>query len=72
VTSIGFNLPSDERVKLTIYDLAGNVLKTMEQDYSKGYHEVRILKDELPTTGVLIYKLETNGFTDTKKMVLLN
>lgn len=72
VTTIGFSLPYDERVRLSIYDISGNVVKAIEQDYSKGYHEVRLLKDDLPTAGIMYYKLETNGFTDTKKMVLLN
>lgn len=72
VTTIGFNLPTDERVRLSILDVSGNVLKVYEQDYSKGYHEIRLLKDELPITGVLLYKLETRGFTDTKKLILLD
>ncbi|GIV32415.1 MAG: hypothetical protein KatS3mg030_717 [Saprospiraceae bacterium] len=72
VTTIGFELPTEGFARLRIMDLSGNVLKVFENNYPSGYHEIRLLRDELPASGVLLYQLETNGFTETRKMVIVN
>jgi hypothetical protein len=54
---------------MTIFDIAGRVIKTVEGDFSKGYNEVAI--DEILGSGVLNYKLETATETATKSMIIL-
>lgn len=68
-TVIGFNLPKAEHAKMTIYDIAGRVLKVVEGDFNKGYNEVTV--DEILGSGVLNYKLETATETATKSMIIL-
>ncbi|MEK7254581.1 MAG: HYR domain-containing protein, partial [Bacteroidota bacterium] len=70
-TNIGFTLPETAPARLTIFDMDGRVLKTIEQVFTKGYHVLSVERRELPVSGVLFYKLETPGHTATMKMVLL-
>jgi hypothetical protein len=51
--------------------VAGKVIKVIERAFDKGENHVLINKIELGATGMLIYKLESGSFTDTKKMILL-
>jgi Dockerin type I domain len=71
-TKIAFNLPTDSRAKMIISDAAGRVLKTIEGNYLKGYNEIKIVKNELNTSGIVFYRLETPTNTATKKMIVLN
>ncbi len=70
-TNIGFNLPESGWAKLTIYDLSGKVLKTLDRHFEEGYNRVTIEGDELPSGGVLFYQLETSGNRATRKMALI-
>ena len=71
-TTIGFNLPEASTVNLKVYDVAGRVLKSINGDFAKGYHEVNINRSELNATGVLYYQLDTDNNTATKKMILVD
>jgi hypothetical protein len=71
VTNIGFSLPEASQAKLIIYDLSGQVLKSFEQHFEKGYNELSINRSDLPIGGILFYQLETPTHTATKKMILL-
>jgi hypothetical protein len=71
-TVIGFVLPESTPATLTIYDVTGKVLKLIEGDYTKGYNEVSILKSQLNATGVLYYQLDSEIFTATRKMVVID
>jgi hypothetical protein len=70
-SQISFLLPESAFAKLTITDVAGKVIKVIEKAFDKGENHVLINKAELGATGILIYKLESGSFTDTKKMILL-
>ena len=71
-TAIGFNLPEATHVSLKIYDAAGRILKSVEGDYTKGFHTVNVNRNELAGgVGVLYYQLETDKRTATKKMILI-
>ena len=69
-TTIGFWLPKAGAATLTIRDITGKILRVIRDAYSAGYNEVLLYSDELPSTGVLYYTLETNNFTATKKMII--
>ena len=71
-TEIGFNLAKDSHVKLSFLDGTGKVLKIIEDDYDKGYHKITVKKDEVNTSGVIYYQINTDNFTSTKKMIILN
>ncbi len=67
-TTIGFNLPASEYAKLTIYDMTGRVLKTIEGEFKKGYNEVNV--SDLNASGVVEYKLQTSTNAAMKKMII--
>lgn len=71
-TMIGFNLPEASLINLKIFDATGRVLKLVEGDFTKGYHEINIRNGELNGTGVLYYQMQTNNNTATKKMILVD
>ena len=68
-TTVSFTLPEDSKAKLTIYDMAGRTLATVEGDYKRGFNEMII--NDLTITGVLFYRLDTPNNTGTKKMIVL-
>lgn len=70
-TRIGFNLPTDGAAKLTVYDAAGRVLMVRNGQFAKGYNEMIVTKSELSATGVMYYRLDSNGNTATKKMIII-
>ncbi len=70
-TTIGFILPEASNATLTIMDVSGRVLKSIEGDYTKGYNEVTINRSELGAAGVLYYQLDTEDHTATRKMIVV-
>jgi hypothetical protein len=70
-TLIGFNLPADDSVTLTVSDVTGKVLKLVRLDGVKGYNNVSLNSNTLPAAGVLYYTVETSEYTATKKMVII-
>ena len=71
-TDISFNLPEDANATLTIFDLNGKVVKTVDGTFNKGVNTVRIKKSDIGTTGVMYYRLQTDSYTATKKMIVLS
>ena len=70
-TVIGFNLPQAGTATLSIYDVAGKVLRVVEGEYSKGYNEVTVERSDLRGAGVLYYTLATQNESATKKMIII-
>ncbi len=70
-TDINFNLPENSEAKLSIYDLTGKVIRVINGQFNKGMNTIRIKKSDLNVAGVLYYRLETEGFTATRKMVII-
>ncbi|MBP7272816.1 MAG: T9SS type A sorting domain-containing protein [Saprospiraceae bacterium] len=70
-TAIRFYLPEATSATLTIYDIAGKVLKVIDSDYAKGTHEVKVSKAELQANGVVYYRLQTPKYNATKKMLIV-
>ncbi|NND05345.1 MAG: T9SS type A sorting domain-containing protein [Saprospiraceae bacterium] len=70
-TVIGFRLPEATATALTVYDVTGKVLKVINGDFQKGYNEVSLKKNDLNATGVLYYQLDSDTYTATRKMVII-
>ena len=70
-TLIGFDLPADAFASLIIYDVAGKIIKTIDGDYKKGYNTVMISTRDISAPGVLYYRLESEGYSATKKMLII-
>lgn len=70
-TTIGFKLPEDSQVKISIFDAAGRQVKVYEQSFAKGFQQFTIHRDDLEAAGVLYYKLEAGKHTAVRKMIVL-
>lgn len=71
-TRIGYRMSNAGTAVLNIYDLNGRVIKQVNLKHQKGYNEIKINKKDLNASGVLYYQLQAPGFTETKKMVVLD
>jgi len=70
-TIIEFDLPQSGKVTLTIYDVLGEqVDKTSWENLTAGYHRYQ-WNGEGRASGVYIYKLETETYVTTRKMLLM-
>ena len=70
-TVVGFELPEIQELSLIIYDLDGKVLKKITKTYSKGYHEYVVKASELGSAGIFYIQLNTQNFSETRKMVFI-
>ncbi len=69
--TIKFDLKENGLVKLTVYNTLGQVVNTLiNKELDAGQHEAIFNADRL-ASGIYFYKLEVNGFTAVKKMMLI-
>tara|TARA_B110000438_G_scaffold66222_1_gene66705 strand:+ start:442 stop:1794 length:1353 start_codon:yes stop_codon:yes gene_type:complete len=76
ITILRYDLPKDEFVTITVYDMLGRQVKTLINGLqSSGYKSVQwngTNNKGLPVSaGAYIYGIETSDFRQTKKMILL-
>ena len=70
-TTITFSIPYSGNVKLNVYNLLGEHISTLMNEFlSAGFYKIKFKNDNLPS-GVYFYELQTNNFWRIKKMVLL-
>ena len=70
-TAISFYLPRGTHVKLRVFDIIGNEVATLTDDFKQaGLHSVVFNASHLPS-GAYIYRIETDVFSDSKKMLLI-
>lgn len=71
VTKIRFALPEAGKVNLTVYDITGKEIETLvKRKLSHGVFEADFDASRL-NSGVYFYRLTTEKFTETKKMILI-
>ena len=75
-TTIFYNLESDSRVELTIYNLKGQKVRSLVNELQpKGNHQVawngRDDNNKSVASGVFFYRMKSGKFSSTKKMILL-
>ena len=76
VTTLRYDLPKDELVTITVYDMLGNVVNNLvNANQSSGYKSVlwNAINNEgqQVSAGLYLYTIEAGEFRQTKKMVLL-
>ena len=70
-TTIKFNLPEAGNVKLAVYNLLGQEVKTLVNGFrTAGVYTVNFDASNL-SSGIYLYKIEMNNFTQVRKMTLL-
>jgi hypothetical protein len=70
-TVINYQLPVSGDVVLTVFDILGNKVETLVDEYKPaGKYEVKFQATNL-SSGVYFYQLRAGSFVETKKMILL-
>ena len=70
-TVIKYQLPKSSNVKISVYDLLGKEVATLVNgNVEAGYHQVEFNGSDL-ASGLYLYKIEADGYTDVKKMMLV-
>jgi uncharacterized delta-60 repeat protein len=69
-TTIGFEMPTAEKARLTIYNLRGELVRTLvDGEIPAGYHHITFDASGL-ASGIYFYRLEAGVFAVTRKMVV--
>ena len=70
-TEIDYEIPEAGRVTLKVYDILGNLVKTLvDEDEQPAAYNVKFFAGSL-ASGIYIYQLKVNSFVSTKKFVLI-
>ncbi|RPI13781.1 MAG: T9SS C-terminal target domain-containing protein [Ignavibacteriae bacterium] len=70
-TSIKFALPKAGVVSIKIFDITGREIRELvNSNYNAGNYEVKWDANNF-SSGIYFYTIKTNGFTETKKMILV-
>lgn len=70
-TTIRYQIPKEQFVNLNVFDITGKELETLVNErQSPGTYEVS-WNAEKYSSGVYFYKIESEGYTDTKRMLLV-
>lgn len=71
ITKINFDIPKSGYVKLSVYNSLGQETEVLvNQNMNAGFFSADWNASKY-SSGIYFYKLETNGYTETKKMMLL-
>jgi hypothetical protein len=71
-TKINFDLPEDGKVNLIVYDILGReIIKLVNDEFKTAGKYSTEFKGINLASGVYFYRLETNDFVQTKRMVLI-
>ncbi len=70
-TSIEYSIPEAGLVSIRVYNVLGSELKTLVNGYkARGRYKITFNSAGLPS-GVYFYRMETDSFSDIKKMIIL-
>lgn len=71
VTNIKFSLPENGNISLKLYDRLGKEVETLAEGFrNAGTYEINFNASEL-SSGIYFYKIITNDYSATKKMMLI-
>ncbi|NNG27068.1 MAG: T9SS type A sorting domain-containing protein, partial [Ignavibacteriaceae bacterium] len=70
-TTIGFGIPKESNVNLSIYNMLGELVLTLANEQKKpGYYEYKFEASNL-ASGIYLYRINAGSFVKTRKMILL-
>lgn len=69
-TIISFDLPQESKATITIYNITGQKLTEITRSFSAGINSFEWDGSDY-ASGIYYYKIETEGFAQTKKMMLI-
>ncbi|MFH0733043.1 MAG: T9SS type A sorting domain-containing protein [bacterium] len=68
-TTINFNMPTSDNVKIVIFNALGQQITTLVNGYQEaGFHSVNFNASQL-TSGIYFYQMEAGNFKAVKKMI---
>ena len=70
-TNIKFDIPKDENVNITLFDVLGREVLTLINEYKKAGQYIVVFDGSNLSSGTYFYRIAAGGFVDTKKMVLI-
>ena len=70
ITNISFDIPESGKVTLMIFDILGNEVKTLINEYKAGNYNIGFNASNL-SSGIYIYQLQLNDKIARRKLVLL-
>jgi len=68
-TTLAFDLPVEDEVHISIFDVSGKRVGEWKANYSAGYHEWSFDANRLESKGILYYRIETSSETFSGKMM---
>ena len=70
-TNIKFNIPKTQNVKIIIYDIMGReVTSLVNEELKAGEYNIKWNANNY-ASGVYFYRIETNSYTETMKLLLV-
>jgi len=77
ITQINYQLSKNSHIKIEVYDMMGKLVKTLVNEFqSPGYRSVKWdgqnFENQKVSSGVYFYSLQSESFSATKKMILLD
>ncbi len=71
ITTIRYNVPASGIVTVKLYDILGNLIANLiNEEKSRGVYEITFYAGNLPS-GAYFYQIQTEGYVETKKMILM-
>ncbi|MBU0708108.1 T9SS type A sorting domain-containing protein, partial [Patescibacteria group bacterium] len=70
-TEIGFSLPQAADVRIEIYNTLGQRVAVLVDEHLGAGHHARVWDASTNASGVYFYRLVTEGYAETRKMMLL-
>ncbi|MBK6566016.1 MAG: T9SS type A sorting domain-containing protein [Saprospiraceae bacterium] len=70
-TNVNFFMPEADNARLTVYDVTGRVINVRNINAVQGLNTEAYTREQLGTSGMLYYKLESGDFTASKKMIII-
>lgn len=70
-TTLSFSIPSENHIKLTVYDILGREITTLiDRQLSQGFHKILFDGSYLPS-GIYIYRIKYNQREIARQMLLM-
>ena len=70
-TQIKFSIPESDYVSLKVYNILGEVVSTLIEGFQQAGTHTFTFDGSSLSSGVYLYKLSTDNFVETKKLILL-
>ena len=71
LTTVSFNMPKAAFATLSIYDVTGKLVTVRNIDAVKGLNSEIFNREQLGSSGILYYTLESGDYSATKKMIIV-